>query len=58
MLVKLFEIGPSLPGEMVVESPVTAALVQPVTGPLGIKLSVGETPEVYEVGFMLDEFEG
>ena len=55
LLVGLFEVCPFMPGEIVVDSPLKAALVQPVTGPLGIKLSVGEILEADQVRFALIE---
>ena len=56
LLVGLFEVCPFMPGEIVVDSPVTADLLRPVTEPLEIRLSVGETPEAYQVRFALNEF--
>ena len=48
-LVRLLETASILPSEMVVDSASTAGLLESVTRPLGIKLSVGETPVLDDV---------
>jgi hypothetical protein len=61
LLVKLLEALPGLPSEIVVSTPRTARRVESVTYPLGIELSVDETPLVWslrnELLGDLDEFE-
>ena len=47
LLVKLLEALPGLPAEIVVSAPRMAQLVASVTAPLGIELSVGETPVLW-----------
>ena len=49
MLVKILEALPAMPSEIVVNAPRTAALVESVTAPLGIELSVDETPALWSV---------
>jgi len=49
MLVKLLETLPGLPSEIVVGTPRLAQLAESVTGPLGIALSVDETPALWSV---------
>ena len=53
MLVKLLETLPGLPSEIVVGAPRMAQLAESVTAPLGIALSVDETPALWSVK---DEF--
>ena len=48
-LVRLLEKSSILPSEMVVDSASTANLVESVTRPLGVKLSVGATPALNDV---------
>ena len=60
LLVKLLEAAPVLPSEIVVSTPRTAQLVESVTAPLGIALSVDGTAVLWGIreelfGF-LDEY--
>ena len=55
MLVKMLERLPGLPSEIVVSAPRAARQVESVTNPLGIQLSVDETPLVWG---MTDELFG
>ena len=48
LLVKILEALPGLPLEIVVNTPRLAVMVESVTAPLGIKLSVGETTALWE----------
>jgi hypothetical protein len=48
MLVKILESLPGLPSKIVVNTPRLAMLVAPVTAPLGINLSVDETPTLWD----------
>ncbi len=47
LLVKMLETLPAMPSEIVVSAPRMALLVESVTAPLGMKLSVDETPLVW-----------
>ena len=49
LLVKLLEAAPGLPSEIVASTPRMAQLVESVTSPLGIELSVDHTPAVYDI---------
>ena len=56
MLVKLIEKAPELPSRIVVDTLGIAFLVESVTAPLDIQLSVGETPSIYAIQEGMDEF--
>ena len=49
LLVRILEALPAIPSEITVNGPRTAALVESVTSPLGIELSVDETPALWSV---------
>ena len=55
-LVRLLEKVSILPSEIVVDSASTADLIESVTRPLGVKLSVGETPVLDDVKHSLMTF--
>lgn len=50
LLVRMLEALPAMPAEIVVSTPRTAQLVESVAAPLGIALSVDETPLVWDLG--------
>jgi hypothetical protein len=55
MLVKLLERLPVVPSEIVVNKARTAQIIEPVTAPLGIQISVGDTFNIYEIRAMMNE---
>ena len=56
MLVKLLEEAPELPSRIVVDTLGTAFMVESITAPLDIQLSVGDTPSIYAIQEGMDEF--
>ena len=55
LLVKQLEALPGLPAEIVVNAPRVGRIVEPVTAPLGIALSVDETPALWAAKDQLQE---
>ncbi len=56
LLVKLLEKAPALPSGFSVDSHYLAELVEPVTSPLGIQVSVQETPYIRDMQEALSNF--
>ena len=56
LLVKLLAAAPWLPSEIVASTPRMAQLVESVTSPLGIELSVDHTPAVYDIRDAMSDF--
>ncbi len=47
LLVKILEAMPGVPADIVINIPRLAQMVESVTGPLGINVSIGETPALW-----------
>jgi hypothetical protein len=56
LLVKLLAAAPGMPSEIVASTPRMAQLVESVTSPLGIELSVDHTPAVYDIRDAMSDF--